>query len=184
MSQIRSTLTCRSTRESACRLARWLRCDRGQGLAEFALALPMVLFLIFGTIELANAFDRELGIGSLSREGANIAARGTGLNEVLATVVATGAPLHLEDRGGVIVSRVVVDDSRPVVKAQVASRGFESKSLLVTSDSTAAWIADAGFADGSTHYVVEVYLAYEPVTPVWGMFDRVVPQTLYERAVF
>jgi hypothetical protein len=42
----------------------------------------------------------------------------------------------------------------------------------------------AGFAEGSTHYTVEVFLTYEPVTPLAGLFEVVAPSVLYERAVF
>lgn len=87
--------------------------------------------------------------------------------------------------GGAIVSRVVVESGQPVVMAQVASAGYEDYSRLTAADSTAAnWIAMAGFAEGSTHYTVEVFLTYEPVTPLAGLFEAVAPSVLYERAVF
>lgn len=166
-------------------LARLLRSDSGQGVAEFALALPVILVILLGMVEFSHAYDRVHGLAGLSREGANIAARGSSLSDVLTTVVANGETLDMAGNGGAIVSRVVVEGGQPVVMAQVASAGYEDYSRLTAADSTAAnWIAMAGFAEGSTHYTVEVFLTYEPVTPLAGLFEAVAPSVLYERAVF
>jgi hypothetical protein len=166
-------------------LARLLRSDSGQGVAEFALALPVILVILLGMVEFSHAYDRVHGLAGLSREGANIAARGSALSEVLTTVVANGETLDMAGNGGAIVSRVVIEGGQPVVLAQVSSLGYDSSSRITAADSTAAdWIAMAGFAEGSTHYAVEVFLTYEPVTPLAGLVEAVVPSVLYERAVF
>jgi len=175
----------RPDRRTARGLVRLFRSDSGQGVAEFALALPVILVILLGMVEFSHAYDRVHGLAGLSREGANIAARGSALSEVLTTVVANGETLDMTDRGGAIVSRVVVESGQPVVMAQVASVGYEGYSRITAADSTAAnWIALAGFAEGSTHYTVEVFLNYEPVTPLAGLVEAVVPSVLYERAVF
>lgn len=162
-----------------------LRSDSGQGLVEFSLALPVILIILLGLVEFSNAYDRVHGLAGLSREGANIAARGTALSEVLTTVVADGETLKMSANGGAIVSRLVVQSGQPVIMAQIATDGYDKKTRITDSDTTAAsWIATAGFAEGSTHYAVEVFLHYEPVTPLGQMFKAVTPPVLYERAVF
>jgi Flp pilus assembly protein TadG len=162
-----------------------LRSDSGQGLVEFSLALPIILIVLLGMVEFSNAYDRVHGLAGLSREGANIAARGTALSEVLATVVADGETLNMSSNGGAIVSRLVVQGGEPVVMAQIATDGYDDETRIVGADSSAAkWIAAAGFAEGSTHYAVEVFLAYDPVTPLGHLFQPVTPPVLYERAVF
>jgi len=166
-------------------LRRLLRSDSGQGLVEFSLALPIILIILLGMVEFSNAYDRVHGLAGLSREGANIAARGTALSEVLTTVVADGETIKMAANGGAIVSRLVVQGGEPVIMAQVATDGYDAKTRITDADSTAArWIATAGFEEGSTHYAVEVFLAYEPVTPLGHMFQSVTPPVLYERAVF
>jgi len=160
-------------------LARLSRSDSGQGIVEFALALPVILVILLGMVELSNAYDRTHGLAGLSREGANIAARGTALSEVLTTVMADGETLKLPANGGAIVSRLVV-----TVMAQIATDGYEQKSQLADNDVAAEWIAMAGFAEGSTHYSVEVFLTYEPITPLAALYKAVAPSVLYERAVF
>lgn len=162
-----------------------LRSDSGQGLVEFSLVLPIILIILLGMVEFSNAYDRVHGLAGLSREGANIAARGTALSEVLTTVVADGETLKMSANGGAIVSRLVVQGGEPVIMAQVATDGYGEKTRITDADTTAArWIATAGFEEGSTHYAVEVFLAYEPVTPLGHLFQSVTPPVLYERAVF
>jgi Flp pilus assembly protein TadG len=167
------------------RVTRLAREDSGQGLAEFALALPIILIIMLGMVEFAHAYDRVHGLAGLSREGANIAARGTALTEVLTVVMANGQTLQVPSKGGAIVSRVVVQQGTPTVQAQVASAGFEDQSKLSDDqDQAAQWIAQAGFAEGSTHYAVEVFLTYDPVTPLSRFLGSTAPSMLYERAVF
>ena len=144
----------RRGRRAARGLARLLPSDSGQGVAEFALALPVILIILLGMVEFSNAYDRVHGLAGLSREGANIAARGTALSEVLTTVVANGETLDMAANGGAIVSRLVVQQGQPIVMAQIASDGYDKKSRLTDQDVTAKWIATAGLAEGSTHYTV------------------------------
>jgi hypothetical protein len=68
--------------------------------------------------------------------------------------------------------------------AVVATTGYDDKTRLAEQDVAARWIADAGFAEGSTHYAVEVFLTYEPITPLGRLYQTVAPPVLYERAVF
>ncbi len=165
-------------------LARLSRSDSGQGIVEFALVLPVILVILLGMVEFSNAYDRTHGLAGLSREGANIAARGTALSEVLTTVMANGETLKMPANGGAIVSRLVVKQGQPTVMAQIATDGYAQKSQLADNDVAAEWIAMAGFAEGSTHYSVEVFLTYEPITPLAGLYKAVAPSVLYERAVF
>lgn len=159
------------------------RSDSGQGVVEFALALPVILVILLGMVEFANAYDRVHGLASLSREGANIAARGTALSEVMNVVMTNGHALGVDTHGGAVISRIVVRDGVPEVKAQLASEGYETASRLTDADDGALWITEAGLSEGSTHYTVELFLVYQPVTPVAEMFG-VNTSVLYERALF
>ena len=165
-------------------LGRLFRSDSGQGIAEFAMVLPLILIILLGMVELSNAYDRVHGLAGLSREGANIAARGTALSEVLSTVTLNGETLQMSEGGGAIVSRLVVKDGQPTVMAMIATTGYDDQTRLKDEDVAARWIADAGFAEGSTHYAVEVFLSYEPITPLGRLYQVVAPPVLYERAVF
>lgn len=164
-------------------LRRLVRSESGQGLAEFALALPIILTILLGMVEYANAYDQVHGLAGLSREGANIAARGTALSEVMDVVMTNGRTLNVDSNGGAVISRIVIREGVPAVEAQLASTGYEDASRLMDADAAAQWIVDAGFSEGSTHYTVELFLVYQPVTPIAKLVGAT-PSMLYERALF
>jgi Flp pilus assembly protein TadG len=46
------------------------RGDRGQGLVEFSIVLPVVMLFLLGMLEFGFAFDHAIGLGYSTREGA------------------------------------------------------------------------------------------------------------------
>lgn len=70
--------------------------ERGSVMAEFALVLPVLLFILFGIIEFGIAFNRAQAVEAAAREGARLASLSsttsgdvtTRVNEAL-----TGIPL-------------------------------------------------------------------------------------------
>lgn len=52
---------------------RFARSDRGQALAEFALTVPVLLFLVLGIIEFGRAWSQQQAITDAAREGARLA---------------------------------------------------------------------------------------------------------------
>jgi hypothetical protein len=66
----------------------------------------------------------------VTREGANIASRGSSLQETLNTVMALGDDIKLTENGGAVVSRIMVLRGQPTVDAQVAFGGYGSSSRL------------------------------------------------------
>ncbi len=49
-------------------------CERGQGLVEFAMLVPVFMLLLLGMLEFGTAFNHNLTLGYASREGARIGA--------------------------------------------------------------------------------------------------------------
>ena len=47
--------------------------ERGAGLAEFALVLPILIVVIFGVFEFGIAFNRAQAVEAAAREGARLA---------------------------------------------------------------------------------------------------------------
>jgi Flp pilus assembly protein TadG len=48
--------------------------ERGQGLVEFSLILPVIMLLLLGMLEFGFAFDHAIGLGYSTREGARTGA--------------------------------------------------------------------------------------------------------------
>jgi hypothetical protein len=82
------------------------------------------------------------------------------------------------------VSRVEVRDGNPVVVHQLAAGAVTAASRLGTEGAEATDLAGLGLEDGSTHFVVEVFYRYASITPLSRVFSVVLPDPLYERAVF
>lgn len=77
--------------------------DRGAAAVEFALLLPVLLFLVFGIIDFGRALNAQITLTQAAREGARLAALGepnvvsgtraaaTGLSPVTVTVTSCPA---------------------------------------------------------------------------------------------
>ena len=172
-------------------MVRYLRslrsCDRAQSLVETAIALPMVIVVFLGMVELSHAYDMVHGMGSISREAANIASRGGTLAEAQSVALTNGSDLGIDTRGGVVVSRIVFtyswwSGSKARVMEQLTSNGYAS--VLGAVNETASALSSAGYSTDTEVFAVEVFLPYEPITPIGNWLGRLIPDVLYERAVF
>ncbi|MDH3732169.1 MAG: pilus assembly protein [Gemmatimonadota bacterium] len=158
--------------------------DRGQGLVELMLVLPVLLTLTFGILELGTLLDVSHSITGLTREGANMASRGAHLDSVLNVTAYNGAAIGLQSGGGVVASEVVMQGAVPIVIDQVATQGYTGLSRLGLLGGPATPLAGQGLTDGKTYFVVEVFAPYQPFTPLDALVRAVVPDTLYDRTVF
>lgn len=160
------------------------RCERGQELAETAMVLPILLMIALGIVEFGSAFGSQQSLTSIGREGASIAARGASLDEVNDLMIESGAEIGMDKNGGAITSRVEVENGVPMVREQVASRGYSNQSHLGNEKKPAAGLSQIAKAEGATFYVVELFLVNRDRTPLQKFKGIVVPDTLYSRAVF
>ena len=77
-------------------MARRARGDRGAAIIEFALLLPVLILLLFGTIQFGIAYNRKQGLHAAAREGARVASLPTTTSGQISTRVndaLTGVPL-------------------------------------------------------------------------------------------
>ena len=54
------------------------RGDRGAALVEFALVLPLLILLVFGTIEFSRGYHARSSLGHAARESVRVVALGSG----------------------------------------------------------------------------------------------------------
>ncbi|GGC18079.1 TadE/TadG family type IV pilus assembly protein [Pseudoduganella buxea] len=90
------------------RLAR----QRGLAAVELALLLPFLVVVLFGMIDLARALQANTILVNLSREGANLAARGntpleTNSQDIMHALMASAPPLNVNQRGMMYITRVM-----------------------------------------------------------------------------
>ncbi len=171
----------RSLRRAAGRL--W-RNESGQDLVELVMVTPVLLLFVLAIIEFGSILDSQQAVSYLTREGANIASRGTALDTVLAVTLRNGESIRLEDNGGAIVSRVFIEDGSPAIEEQVSSPGYSTSSRFGGEGDPVTSMEDLILSDGSSVYVVEVFYERPIVTPIMSFFSGSIPTVLYDRAVF
>ena len=157
---------------------------RGQDLVELVLTLPILLIVAFDILEFGALLDVGQSLSGLSREGANIAARGVSLDSVVQVTVANGSTWNLSSRGEVIASKLTVQGGTPTVTEQRSLGGLGTSSRVGPNGGVATAYQGGGLVDGQTYYVVEVFLPYQPFTPLRGFVGGLVPDTLYDRTLF
>jgi hypothetical protein len=175
-----------SHRTHPCRAKRLslLADEAGTALVEFAMVGSLLLMLALGVIEYGNVFSDVHTLTSLSREGANLAARGATLTEVIATVLGNGGDIALPTHGGAVATRIGVRGGAATVDQQEASPGFAGRSRLGGVGGPASGVGGWNLQEGQTVYVVELFYRYDTITPLRSVVGIAVPDTLYERGIF
>jgi hypothetical protein len=84
----------------------------GIAAVEFALVLPILLLLLLGVIDAARALQANIIVVNISREGANLVARGgtqleTGSQDIIYALMASAPPLNVNSQGMVYITRVM-----------------------------------------------------------------------------
>jgi hypothetical protein len=153
-------------------------------MVEAALLMPIMLLLVLGLIESGNGLAIKHKLAVLTREGANIAARGTSLQETLDVVMTGGDEIELREHGGAIVTRIVVTEGDPVIDDQLTIAGFEGESRLGLTEEIVLPLTGIALVEGQVFHAVEIIYNYEPLTPLGGMLPSAVTDKIYERAFF
>jgi hypothetical protein len=156
-------------------------------MVETVLVAPILLLVLLGLIETGNALSVKHKMATLSREGANIASRGTSLAETLNVLMDSGDEINLRENGGIVVTRITVVDGDPVVDSRAATPGFEAASRLWNpgaDDNIVAPLQALNLVDGQVLHAVEIIFNYEAMTPVGNFLPGGWTDEVYERAIF
>jgi len=173
--------------------------QKGKALIELALALPLLLLLVLGVVELSNMLNSYLVLTHLTREGANSTSRGTDstIDSDLDAVIAAADPIIRSDNPGqwkVIYSQIgpgETPESYQVSRMDSWIRGgFGKESKIGFDGSPVNWaelgVLPSSISAGNRFHVVEVYYDYRPslMTPLENFLRSSLPTTFYERAIF
>jgi len=93
----------------------------GQASVEMAFVVTLLLILICGTIDFGRALNDMQVMADLTRQGSNLASRGTSLAEAVQGVVSGESGLDLVDNGAVIISSVTNNSGVFTVTGQNSS---------------------------------------------------------------
>jgi Flp pilus assembly protein TadG len=159
----------------------------GQSAMEFALITPLMLVLMLTIIDFGRAIHFMQVMANLSRQGSNLASRGTTLPASAAAVISGDAPLNLTNNGEVIVTSVANIGAAYIITGQASQGGVRGTSKVGTGVGSRASIpssAAAMLAPGQTIFVTEIFYSFKPVTPIANLLRLVMPSSLYEAAYF
>lgn len=132
----------------------------GVAAVEFALLLPILLILLFGMIDACRALQANIIMVNISREGANLVARGstqieTGSQDIIYALMASAPPLNVNQQGQIYITRVMGVVTNSVSKSVVVDQyrwddavrnlGYRASGYLPASTaySCTAWNAGA-----------------------------------------
>jgi Flp pilus assembly protein TadG len=129
-------------------IGRDLRHERGQSLAEFALALP-VLLILFALAEFGLMLNDQVSVANAARDGARVAA-----------LQGSGDPNLTTD-----VQTAVSDALQPLIPSTLANSC--SSSLASNANSGSGGASQVG------SWTVTVTCPYTPITPLGSIFSLV-----------
>jgi Flp pilus assembly protein TadG len=194
-------------------MRRKFACERGQGLVEFALVLPVFLLLAFGVVELSYAMLDQHVVTKLTREGSNLISRDTTLQDAsVAMKTMATRPVDFNSSQSRLILSVIKrggttgtpNYNKDILYRRHQIGGLSKSSQLLTQGAVSfgpapdytAPNADTNtnlqltnlppsvvLAPGSLLYVTEVYTTHSSITPLEA-FGLTMPETLYSIAYF
>ena len=180
----------------------------GQALVEFIFVGFILLVMLFGMIDCCRAISTRLVLINLSREGANQAARGSGItidaaiSNAISAVIAGASPLDINAHGQVIISAVFNNNGVYTITHQASAGMFTQPSKVGVLNASGSGSAGSGVTmpypatdpgaipqANQTAYVAELFYNFSPATPlgnvvVGGLRGITVTNQLYDVAYF
>lgn len=172
-----------------------VRPNTGQALVELTFIIPIMLALVYGAVEIGQMVSAYLTVTHTTREGANLASRGTVPDTALDTVISAAAPLIRTNnlsQWRVIYSRLTQQPGIPCppkpcryrVETQIVRGNFNQTSKIGLpngSDVTIPGIADVDPAQ--TFHGIEVFFNYAP-NALTSIGTNFIKTDFYERTIF
>ena len=161
----------------------------GQALFELALLVPLLCLVMFAIIDYSRALNYEQVLVDLTRQGSNMASRGTLLSTAASSVAQGSAPLNVAAAGEVIITSVAKVNNVDTITGQASSGGISLSSKIGTGVGNKATVpatVDDIFSHNSTQtiYITEVYYPLSQITPIAKMWGLVMPSMLYQVGYF
>ena len=187
------------------------RSERGQGILEFAIVLPLVMVLVLGVVEVGYALLDQHVVTKLTREGSNLISRNTSLQDALAVMrTMSTRPVDFSGDSKIIFSVVKkgATTGTPNFNIDILYQRLEYGNLVASSGLQTRGTGSFGsspdyqaansdtdtslqvtnlptglVAAGGLVYITEIYSTHVLITP-FNRFGVSVPNRLYSIAYF
>jgi Flp pilus assembly protein TadG len=161
----------------------------GQAMFELALLVPLLCLVMFAIVDYGRALNDEQIMVDLTRQGSNMASRGSTLTDAATAVVQGSAPLNLSSAGQIIITSVARVGGTDTITGQVSQGKLTLSSKIgsgVGAKAKVPAVVDDIFANnsGQTVYITEIYYPLTQLTPLANMWKIVMPSTIYQVAYF
>lgn len=173
------------TRRVGALLRHLRRCPGGNVAVEFALASPVLLLLMLGSVELARFVILHQKLDRVAVSVSDLVSRAEeisqdDIDDIFVAAGQVAEPFDLNDTGLVIVSSITNPDGNgPEVAWQRSGGGtYSATSKIGTAGHSASLPTGFDVNEGETAIISEVYFQFDPF-----LSELVVaPQTIYKRA--
>ena len=166
--------------------------ESGQAIVEFATVVLLMTILTFGLIDYSRAiYDSEV-ITNLTREGSNLASRGTDMTTAAADIISQSDLPNMATQGEVIITSVQNVGGTYTITNQVTAGAYPGASKVGTKIGGVATLPPSAQSiplAGQSIYVTEVYYGYTAATPIGSLMKLMggpanLPTALYDIAYF
>ncbi len=176
--------------------------NKGQSLIELTLMTPLMLLLTFGVVEVGSVISAYLRLAQLTREGANLTARGETPNNTLDAIIAAGAPTirnNNQAQWRIIYSKIIQDplipcnppqpcvyiidrNNPPASPSRVIRGNLGQTSKIGGVGSVVTLSGIETILPNQKLHAIEVFYDYGP--GIITYVGRMINQLFYERTIF
>ena len=167
--------------------------SKGRTLVLLALALPLLILLLFGAVEVSRAISVNNTLVQFTREAGNLTARGTEVNRSLATAIAATAPTLRDtnkQQWKVIYSQIREPSGKSCspkpcpyqVDSQVEAGDLKAPSTVGVVKKPVMISGIDSVEPNQVFHSVEVYYDYRP--EFFSVVGKIINLKLYERTVY
>jgi Flp pilus assembly protein TadG len=164
----------------------------GQSAVELALSVTILLIFMCAAADFGCALNDMQILSELTRQGSNLASRGTTLAQANADLLAGDSGLGLSTSGRVCITQLTQTTPKAGGPYTVAAQAYSLTGISKTSrvapsgGGTVNLVGAPALQTGQSLYVTEIFYTYTPLTGIGALTGNVVgmPSTLYDVAFF